>query len=221
MRQKILDHINKTVEPALVLDQNLTAEAVKNWTLQKEILKSNFSDDFDIRKDIDKRKATIAETLLRPCVGCRFCGVVSDRSFYVTQNTTSQVIHLHPQINPFMFTQEDSFIFSLYLYKGRAQNNESKEHCLCIKENQNKSSQSFLRNPSSLKSPLAHVWLFFQYSSSSMEWPELDYFLRWKEFSDGTTASQLRLSDEPSAHMMSAAEQLFIDSLKRGGKYQV
>ena len=98
MRQKILDHINKTVEPALVLDQNLTAEAVKNWTLQKEILKSNFSDDFDIRKEIDKRKATIAETLLRPCVGCRFCGVVSDRSFYVTQNSTAQVIHLHPKI---------------------------------------------------------------------------------------------------------------------------
>ena len=98
MRQKILDHINKTVEPVLVLDQNLTAEAVKNWTLQKEILKSNFSDDFDIRKEIDKRKATIAETLLRPCVGCRFCGVVSDRSFYVTQNTTAQVIHLHPKI---------------------------------------------------------------------------------------------------------------------------
>ena len=86
------------MEPALVLDQNLTAEAVKNWTLQKEILKSNFSDDFDIRKEIDKRKATIAETLLRPCVGCRFCGVVSDRSFYVTQNTTAKVIHLHPKI---------------------------------------------------------------------------------------------------------------------------
>ena len=54
-------------------------------------------------------------------------------------------------------THEDSFIFSLYFYKERAQNNESKEHCLCIKENQNKSSQSFLRNPSTLKSPLAHV----------------------------------------------------------------
>ena len=58
-----------------------------------------------------------------------------------------------------MITHEDSFIFSLYFYTRRAQNNESKEHCLCIKENQNKSSQSFLRNPSTLKSPLAHVWI--------------------------------------------------------------
>ena len=56
-------------------------------------------------------------------------------------------------------THEDSFIFSLYFHKGKAQNNESKEHCLCIKENQNKSSRSFLRNPSTLKSPLAHLCL--------------------------------------------------------------
>ena len=54
-----------------------------------------------------------------------------------------------------MNTHEDSFIFSLYFYLGRAQNNESKEHCLFIKENQNKSSGSFLHNPSPLKSPLA------------------------------------------------------------------
>ena len=59
----------------------------------------------------------------------------------------------------FFSTHEDSSIFSLYFYEGRAQIKESKEHCLCIKENQNKSSQSFLRNPSTLKSPLAHVWL--------------------------------------------------------------
>ena len=51
------------------------------------------------------------------------------------------------------YTHDDSFIFSLYFYKERAQNNESKEHCLCIKENQNKSSQSFLRNPLILKLP--------------------------------------------------------------------
>ena len=55
-------------------------------------------------------------------------------------------------------THEDSLIFSLYFYRGRAQDKESKEHCLCIKENKNKSSQSSLRNPSTLKSPLAHVW---------------------------------------------------------------
>ena len=54
-----------------------------------------------------------------------------------------------------------------------------------------------------------------------MQWPELDYFLRWKEFSVGTTGSQLRLADEPSAQTMSAANSMFIETLKRGGKYQV
>ena len=62
-------------------------------------------------------------------------------------------------MDPISVTHEDSFIFSLYFYLGRAQNNESKEHCLFIKENQNKSSKSFLRNPSTLKLPLAHVWV--------------------------------------------------------------
>ena len=33
---------------------------------------------------------------------------------------------------PFV-THEDSFIFSLYFYKERAKNNDSKEHCSCIK----------------------------------------------------------------------------------------
>jgi len=63
------------------------------------------------------------------------------------------------QKETFDCTHEDSFIFSFYFYKGRAQNNESKEQKLYIKENQNKSSQSFLRNPSTLKSPLAHLCL--------------------------------------------------------------
>ena len=31
---------------------------------------------------------------------------------------------------------EDSFIFSLYFYKGKAQNGKNKENCLCIIENQ-------------------------------------------------------------------------------------
>ena len=43
-------------------------------------------------------------------------------------------------------------------YKRSAQKGQSKQHCVCIKEKQNNSSQSFLRNPSTLKLPLAHVW---------------------------------------------------------------
>ena len=42
-------------------------------------------------------------------------------------------------------------------YKRSAQKGQSKQHCVCIKEKQNNSSQSFLRNPSTLKLPLAHV----------------------------------------------------------------
>ena len=42
-------------------------------------------------------------------------------------------------------------------YKRGAQKGQSKLHCVCIKEKQNNSSQSFLRNPSTLKLPLAHV----------------------------------------------------------------
>ena len=42
-------------------------------------------------------------------------------------------------------------------YKISAQKGQSKQHCMCIKEKQNNSSQSFLRNPSTLKLPLAHV----------------------------------------------------------------
>ena len=85
-----------------------------------------------------------------------------------------------------MLTHEDSIIFSLYFYKGRAQNNESKEHCLShmrtasfsvftftkegLKTTKVKSTAcaskkiktnhriAFLCNPSTLKSPLAHVW---------------------------------------------------------------
>ena len=44
-------------------------------------------------------------------------------------------------------------------YKISAQKGQSKQHCVCIKEKQNNSSQSFLRNPSTLKLPLAHVCL--------------------------------------------------------------
>ena len=44
-------------------------------------------------------------------------------------------------------------------YKRSAQKGQSKQHCVCIKEKQNNSSQSFLRNPSTLKLPLAHVCL--------------------------------------------------------------
>ena len=62
----------------------------------------------------------------------------------------------------------------LYLYPGifnakshigtasflsKAQNNESREHCICIRENQDNLSQNFLRNSSNLMSPLAHVML--------------------------------------------------------------
>ena len=43
-------------------------------------------------------------------------------------------------------------------YKRSAQKGQSKHHCMCIKEKQNNSSQSFLRNPLTLKLPLAHVW---------------------------------------------------------------
>ena len=75
-------------------------------------------------------------------------------------------------------THEDSSIFSLYFYEGRAQIKESKEHCLCIKENQNKSSQSLLCNPSTLKSPLAHVCLQFSLSTwFSCKLPDILFFL--------------------------------------------
>ena len=78
----MLDHINKTVEPATQNDLNVTAQQAANWTVWKEILVSNFSDDFEIRKEIDKRKAMIAKTLLRPCVGCKYCGKETDMSHY-------------------------------------------------------------------------------------------------------------------------------------------
>ena len=78
----MLDHINKTIEPATKNDMNITAQQMANWTVQKEILVSNFSDDFEIRKEIDKRKAVIAKTLLRPCVGCKYCGKETKLSFY-------------------------------------------------------------------------------------------------------------------------------------------
>ena len=81
----MLDHVNKTVEPATKEDMNLTAQRVANWTVQKEILISNFSDDFAIRKEIDQRKALIAKTLLRPCVGCTYCGKETSLSFYQTK----------------------------------------------------------------------------------------------------------------------------------------
>ena len=42
-------------------------------------------------------------------------------------------------------------------YKRSAQKGQSKQHFVCIKEKQNNSSQSFLRNPSTLRLPLAHV----------------------------------------------------------------
>ena len=44
-------------------------------------------------------------------------------------------------------------------YKRSAQKGQSKQHCVCIKEKQNNSSQSFLLNPLTLKLPLAHVWV--------------------------------------------------------------
>ena len=37
---------------------------------------------------------------------------------------------------------------------------------MCIKEKQNNSSQSFLRNPSTLKLPLAHVWTQSKFTDS-------------------------------------------------------
>ena len=48
-------------------------------------------------------------------------------------------------------------------YKRSAQKGQSKQHCMCIKEKQNNSSQSFLCNQSTLKLPLAHVWLLDTY----------------------------------------------------------
>ena len=45
-------------------------------------------------------------------------------------------------------------------YKRSAQKGQRKQHCMCIKENQNNSSQRFLHNPLTLKLPLAHVWSF-------------------------------------------------------------
>ena len=81
----MLDHVNNTVEPATNEDMNLTTQRVANWTVQKEILISNFSDDFAIRKEIDQRKALIAKTLLRPCVGCTYCGKETSLSFYQTK----------------------------------------------------------------------------------------------------------------------------------------
>ena len=56
-------------------------------------------------------------------------------------------------------------------YKRSAQKGQSKQHCVCIKEKQNNSSQSFLRNPSTLKLPLAHVCWFF--IKSQQNWIEL------------------------------------------------
>ena len=43
-------------------------------------------------------------------------------------------------------------------FKRNAEKGQSKQHCMCNKEKQNKL-QSFLRNQSSLKLPLAYVWL--------------------------------------------------------------
>ena len=53
-------------------------------------------------------------------------------------------------------------------YKRSAQKGQSKQHCVCIKEKQNNSSQSFLRNPSTLKLPLAHVWMQYIYSTHNV-----------------------------------------------------
>ena len=42
--------------------------------------------------------------------------------------------------------------------EGATQKGQRKEHCMCIKQKQNISSQSFLRSPSTLKSSFQFVW---------------------------------------------------------------
>ena len=72
--------------------------------------------------------------------------------------TPSEKLHtLHTYTGERNHTWGKLYFYSLLLLR-KGSKNESKEHCLFIKENQNKSSKSFLRNPSTLKLPLAHVW---------------------------------------------------------------
>ena len=44
--------------------------------------------------------------------------------------------------------------------RGGTQNTNSKEHCMCIKEKQNISSQSFFRNLSHFYTPFWYLWLW-------------------------------------------------------------
>ena len=57
-----------------------------------------------------------------------------------------------------------------HFYKRSAQKGQSKQHSVCIKEKQNNSSQSFLRNSSTLKLPLAHVCLYLPYQRLIKRW---------------------------------------------------
>ena len=57
-----------------------------------------------------------------------------------------------------MHKYRSSVICPTCFIRGGTQNTNSKEHCMCIKEKQNISSQSFVRNLSHFYTPFRYLW---------------------------------------------------------------
>ena len=112
---------------------------------------------------------------------------------FLFQTLVSKTCYCHLQnfINKTIFQQPNNFlpnghyITTEWPYKlkharltrpfieGATQKGRRKEHCMCIKQKQNISSQSFLRSPLTLKSSFQFVWLGTTESN-------LDCVLCWK-----------------------------------------
>ena len=72
-------------------------------------------------------------------------------------------------------TPEATLFYIKGVSKKQPKNGKWKAYRMCTKENQNNSSRSFLRNPSTLKSSLAHIW-------EEMAPPESDNLYKQKHF---------------------------------------
>ena len=61
-----------------------------------------------------------------------------------------------------MVIQIEACLFKHHFYRRSHSKMASKEHCMCIKQKQNISSQSFLPCPSTLKSSFQFVWVTYK-----------------------------------------------------------